>query len=165
MRVDADLLRRQLEYSFYASEAVLKSLRSVKEEDLLRNLGNSHGGLLDSLVHIFQADRVWLSRVLGDPLPALAKSGESWTLDTLHSAWREVAAQWLAWAGSLDDAEAKLAYRNLRGEPFEMPLWQVVFHVVNHGTYHRGQITTMLRQLGYTPAPTDLHTFYLSGRT
>lgn len=165
MNLDSQFLRQQLEYSFRASEQVLQSLRPVAEEDLRRNLGNSHGGLLDAAVHIFQADRIWLSRVTGNPLPSLAKPGESWTLDTLTAAWREVGRQWLEWAGTVRDVREILAYRNLSGQPYEMELWQVVFHLVNHATYHRGQITTMLRQIGHTPVPTDLHTFYLSGRT
>jgi uncharacterized damage-inducible protein DinB len=44
--------------------------------------------------------------------------------------------------------------------PFAQPLWQCLQHVANHSTYHRGQITTMLRQLGAKPAGTDLIGFY-----
>jgi len=53
-----------------------------------------------------------------------------------------------------------VAYKNIKGEPFQSPVWQIVLHIVNHASYHRGQITTMLRQLGHTPVPTDLIAFY-----
>jgi uncharacterized damage-inducible protein DinB len=160
--MDRDVLRIQLEYSFHASGQVLASLERVPEEDLRRALGNSHGGLLDTLIHIYGADRIWLSRVAGRPRTRLFDPGEEWTLQTLRHDWADVRRQWLDWLDSVEDVRARLAYRNLAGEPFDVELWQVVFHVVNHGTYHRGQITTMLRQLGYVPAPTDLHTFYLA---
>jgi uncharacterized damage-inducible protein DinB len=160
--MDRDLLKTQLEYSFRASEQVLASLEQAPDSDLRRNLGSSHGGLLDTLVHIYGADRVWLSRLVGRPRLRMFDPGESWTLESLREDWRELRRGWLEWADSVKDARANLAYRNLSGEPFEVELWQVVFHVVNHATYHRGQITTMLRQLGYKPVPTDLHTFYLN---
>jgi uncharacterized damage-inducible protein DinB len=160
--MDSRLLRTQLEYSFRASEHTLEALRQVPEEELRRDRGNSHGGLLDTLVHIYCSDRVWASRAVGRPLTRLAEPGETWSLDILQTGWQQVGRQWLEWSDSVQDVRAKLAYRNLSGQPLEIELWQMVFHVVNHATYHRGQITTMLRQLGYTPVPTDLHTFYLT---
>jgi uncharacterized damage-inducible protein DinB len=52
-----------------------------------------------------------------------------------------------------------VSYLNLQGQRWEYPLWRQMLHVVNHSTYHRGQLTTMLRQLGAQPAPTDLLVF------
>jgi uncharacterized damage-inducible protein DinB len=114
------------------------------------------------MLHIYGADRVWLSRLVGRPRSAMFDPGESWTLASLREAWRELRRQWVEWVDSVEDPRARLSYQNLSGQPFQVELWQVVFHVVNHATYHRGQITTMLRQLGYSPVPTDLHTFYLT---
>ena len=51
----------------------------------------------------------------------------------------------------MSDFQQVLEYKNLAGQAHSLPLWQVVLHVVNHATYHRGQITTMVRQLGHTP--------------
>jgi uncharacterized damage-inducible protein DinB len=160
--VDSRLLRTQLEYSFHASLRTVEALRRVPDADLRRDRGNSHGGLLDTLAHIYCSDRVWLSRAVGKPRTTLADPGESWSLDILEAGWQHVARQWFEWTDSVEDVRAKLAYRSLSGQPFELPMWQMVFHVVNHATYHRGQITTMLRQAGYAPVPTDLHTFYLT---
>lgn len=50
--------------------------------------------------------------------------------------------------------------RTTKGEPYSHPLWQMMQHLINHGTYHRGQVTTMLRQLGVKPVATDLIAFY-----
>ena len=59
------------------------------------------------------------------------------------------------WHGSLRT-------RAWKGDPFETPLWQIVLHVVNHATLHRGQVMAMLRQLGIPPPPTDLISYYRS---
>jgi uncharacterized damage-inducible protein DinB len=53
-----------------------------------------------------------------------------------------------------------IAYTDMQGNPYESPLWQIVMHVVNHATLHRGQVMAMFRQLGLAPPPTDLMFYY-----
>lgn len=55
-----------------------------------------------------------------------------------------------------------IAYRDTKGNPYASPVWQILLHLTNHGTYHRGQVSNMLRQLGRTPAPQDLIVYYRS---
>ena len=61
---------------------------------------------------------------------------------------------------TLQRLEEDLAYLNRAGQRFCYPLWQQMVHVVNHSTYHRGQITTLLRQLGAEPGVTDFLVYY-----
>ena len=65
-------------------------------------------------------------------------------------------------AAGLSEADwsREASYKTLAGKPFNTPLWQIVLHVVNHGSYHRGQVTNMLRQLGVKPVNLDLVRFY-----
>src|SRR3954451_14640803 len=91
MKIDADFLKLQLDYSRWASDRSLDAARPLTEDELSRDLGNSHGGVLGTLVHIFQADRIWLSRLAGAPRLTLAETGETWTLDTLASQWLKTA--------------------------------------------------------------------------
>jgi uncharacterized damage-inducible protein DinB len=163
-KIDAAFLGLQLDYSRWASERSLEAARPLTEEELARDVGTSYGGVLGTLAHVFQADRIWLSRLQGAPRFALADPDETWTLDALAEAWTRTADGWREWVSGVSDFEKVLDYKNLAGQSHSLPLWQVVLHVVNHGTYHRGQVTTMLRQLGYAPVSTDLHLFYLSRR-
>jgi uncharacterized damage-inducible protein DinB len=164
MKIDPDFLCLQLDYTHWASERTLNAARALTTEELAKDLGNSYRGVGGTLEHIFQADRVWLSRVEGTPRATLFDPEETWTLDSLEEQWGDVAARWRAWAERIDDFGAILHYKNLAGQSQELPLWQVVMHLVNHATYHRGQVTTMLRQLDHKPIATDLHVFYLSRR-
>jgi uncharacterized damage-inducible protein DinB len=164
MKIDKEFLSLQLEYTRWASERSLDAARPLNEEELARDLSNSHGGVLGTLVHIYQSDRVWLSRLQGSPRLKLHDPDEYWTLDTLGAAWEKTAAGFCEWIAEVQDVEKILQYKNQAGQAYALPIWQVILHVVNHATYHRGQITTMLRQLGYTPVATDLHVFYLSRR-
>lgn len=165
MKIDPDFLRLQLDYSRWASERSLEAASALNDEELNRDLGVSYKGVFGTLLHVFQADRIWLSRLRGSPRFSLAEPDESWTLPTLTDGWRNIADGYADWITGVTDAEANLCYKNLAGQDYSLPVWQVVMHIVNHATYHRGQITSMLRQLGYSPIATDLHVFYLSGQT
>ena len=57
-------------------------------------------------------------------------------------------------------AREPVAYSTMEGTPWRQPIWQVLLHVVNHGTHHRGQVSGFLRTLGHTPPVTDLICFY-----
>ena len=164
-RIDAEFLALQLEYSRWASERSIEAARALNDEELTRDLGSSQGGVLGTLTHLYQADRIWLSRLRGTPRFTLGDPDESWTLDSLAEGWKQTAGEFRDWLSGSDDLQAVLTYRNLAGQEHQLPIWQVILHVVNHATYHRGQITTMLRQLGHTPIATDLHVFYLSRKT
>ncbi len=80
------------------------------------------------------------------------------TLDAIRSRWSELEAERGTFLDSLTAArlEADLSYRNTRGETFSAPLRDLLLHVVNHGTYHRGQVVNQLRQLGRPGVSTDL---------
>jgi uncharacterized damage-inducible protein DinB len=164
VQLNADFLKSHLEYTFWANSRVVASIRDVPDEEVRRNCGNSHGGIFDTLLHMFYAERIWLSRTTSMPRLSLSDPEENLTLDTLEPAWRQVEEGWRQWASRVDDPQALLHYRNLAGERHSVKLWEMVFHVVNHGTYHRGQITTMLRQCGRTPVSTDFHVYRLSLR-
>lgn len=165
MQMDKQFLRMHLDYTFWATQRLLDALQSVPADELQRDCGNSHGGIMDTLLHIYYADRIWLSRTTEHPRSTLADAGETWSLEALNEAWREVADGWRRWADGLEDVRASLQYRNLLGQAHSVELWEMVMHLVNHATYHRGQITTMLRQCGQKPVSTDFHVYRQSLRS
>ena len=162
MQIDSKFLARHLDYNRWASERVLESCAVLTEEELTTDLKNSHGGIFSTLQHIFLSDRVWLSRLVGSPRTTFNDPGESWNIITLGPAWGAVHGQFSTWVRGLADTGALLEYRRMDGSVHTQPVWEIVLHVVNHASYHRGQITTMLRQLGQVPANTDLHLYFLS---
>jgi uncharacterized damage-inducible protein DinB len=85
------------------------------------------------------------------------------TLSSLRESWTEQERNLRAFFEIVDDAgmQKVIAYRSLAGVESASPLWQMLQHVVNHATYHRGQLTTLLRQLGAAPPKsTDMIVFY-----
>src|SRR5207249_4959023 len=156
--MDTEALVMQLRYSAWATRRVLESTAALSSDELSRDLGASYGGVLGSLKHIYQADSIWFDRLMGAPTGDLSKYEPS----ADFSEWLPLLDGYVKWAEGLAPADWDriVPYRNVKGEGFQTPVWQIVLHVVNHASYHRGQITTMLRQIGRAPIGTDLITYY-----
>lgn len=161
MAVSADALRSHLDYSAWASGRLLETAAQIPSEDLTRDFDTSEKNVVGTLAHVFAADRLWLGRIQGNP-PASFISSEDRQLAVLQKAWPALLERWRQWAAPLTDRDVcgNVAYRDLAGNPWEQPLWQIVLHVVNHGTHHRGQVSGFLRAMGHNPPPLDLIAFY-----
>jgi uncharacterized damage-inducible protein DinB len=152
-----------VDYNYWARDRVLAAVEPLTPEEFTRDLGNSFRSVRDTLVHIYFAEWVWYSRWQGrsptSPLPADMFPD----LVSVRTAWVDHEKLMRAFLESLEEDGVRrvIEYRLLNGQPGASPFWQMLQHVVNHGTYHRGQVTTMLRQLGAAPPKsTDLITFY-----
>ena len=158
MSIAKELLAQHFEYSLWASLKILKTSQKLSTEAVGLDRGNSFGGILSTLTHIFQADRVWLKRFEGDPYFTLAQAGDSYDLALLEAEWPAVVGAFAAWIRAQDDAkfEERLFWRNVRGEDKTEVIYKILLHVVNHGSYHRGQVITMLKQAGGEVVSTDL---------
>lgn len=155
-------LQDLVEFNYWARDRMLESVAGLSPEEFTRPMGNSFSSVRDTLAHLYFAEWVWYWRWQGVS-PGRAPSAEDFPdLATLKAAWRELETKLREFVGGLDDVRVndEIEYRQLNGQVFRSPIWQMVQHVVNHGSYHRGQVTTLLRQLGGTPAKTDLIAFY-----
>jgi uncharacterized damage-inducible protein DinB len=149
--------RLHLRYSAWASRRLVEAVRAVPDADFEKPVGISHSSLQGTLAHILWADWLWFTRVV-EPMEQPGR-----TRDALEMVWREVQDKWVAWAERASDAELNrvVEYKSiLDGQMARTPAWQIVLHVVNHATLHRGQVMGMLRQIGVAPPPTDLMFFY-----
>jgi uncharacterized damage-inducible protein DinB len=162
-KISAEVLRMHLDYSAWASARLLDAVAALPAAGLARDFGTADKTVIGTLAHIYGGDRVWLARVRGDAPQGLPGS-EIHDLPRLREAWVDVQADWKAWAAPLkdEDFQQAIAYRDLKGNPWITPLWQVVLHVVNHASHHRGQAAGFLRTLGHTPPPLDLIAYYRS---
>jgi uncharacterized damage-inducible protein DinB len=81
---------------------------------------------------------------------------------TLRETWAVHEERLLVFVAGLSQAklDGTMEYKTLKFGVYSNPMWQSMLHVVNHGTYHRGQVTTLLRQLGAQPILLDLMHFY-----
>lgn len=154
-----DELLELLAFHAWASRRTFETVRELSDEQLHRDLGSSFKSVFETLVHTFGADRAWLGRVEGGA-PSRANPADYPDLKTLLAAWNAVLERWPAAVGQLADPKQEIAYKTFAGDPNSNSLEQIVKHVVNHGTYHRGQVVAMQRMMGANAVSTDLIGFY-----
>jgi uncharacterized damage-inducible protein DinB len=149
-------------YTRWANNRILEATAKLSGEELSRELGNSFPSIRATLVHIVGAEWVWLSRWNGESPTALPAWLELLSNEAIRRRFEEIDAERRIYLEHLEEVglNALIRYRNLKGDPFAAPLWQLLLHLVNHSTYHRGQVVTMLRQLGHSAPATDLVQFY-----
>ena len=116
----------------------------------------------DTLAHICGAEWVWHERFQRNSPSALPDLSSLNTAQALRAHWSEQESKLLGFVAGLtqSDLDRVMEYKTLKFGVYRNPLWQSMQHLVNHGTYHRGQVTTLLRQLGGRPILTDLMHFY-----
>jgi len=158
MTISPALLAQHFEYSLWASLKVLEVAEKLSTDVVEKDRGNSFGGILGTLTHVFQADRIWWKRFTGQPYSGLAIEGEVLDLAALKREWPAVMQGFVDWIRSQEagDLEQRLEWRNLKGEEKNEVKYKLLLHVVNHGTYHRGQVITMIKQAGGDVVSTDL---------
>ena len=156
-------LRTMLDYHYWARDRLLDALEPLTPEQLNHDAGSSFKCIRETLVHIYAAEWAWYSRWQGNSPTALLPSDRFPDLVSVRRAWSELEAKVRAFLDGLDEDGIARAfdYKLLSGHTGSSPFWQMLQHVVNHGSYHRGQITTKLRQLGAQPAKSlDMIAFY-----
>jgi uncharacterized damage-inducible protein DinB len=161
MFVPAEVLRSHIDYSAWASGLLVDADAQLTPEELTRDFGTADKSVLGTLVHVFGADRLWLSRLQGGPANQFLTEAD-YQMAVLQNDWPALYKQWKDWAAGLTDeaARAELSYHDMRGNPWRQPLGQLVLHVVNHGSHHRGQVSGFLRTMGHTPPALDLVRYY-----
>jgi uncharacterized damage-inducible protein DinB len=149
-------------FNDWANGILFDALAEIPEEPYLQDMKSSHGGIHGTATHLVGAEKVWLDRWRGDPQAKLIPASEVTSFPALRALWEEVRRQRKGFLETLTESklQAKLELRTSRGETYTHPYWQTFQHLVNHSSYHRGQIVTLLRQIGVKPPPTDLIRFY-----
>jgi uncharacterized damage-inducible protein DinB len=148
-----------LDFHRWATTKTLDSVAKLSDEQLHRDLGSSFNSVFETLVHSFGADRAWLGRLEGQS-PTRPNPSDYPTLKSLREAWEVVFDGWKTTVAKLENPKLLIEYKAYNGDPFSSSLEEIVRHVVNHGTYHRGQVVTMQRILGAEAVSTDLIGFY-----
>ncbi len=161
MHLSTSAIQHHVEYNAWATLHLLNAANELEADELIRDFGTADKSVLGTLVHIFRAERIWLARLQQHVSGVAWSRPEDEQLTTLNAEWPHLHEAWRSWANNLPDSDSErvLSYTDLRGNPWAQPVWQLLLHVVNHSTHHRGQISGFLRALGKTPPPLDFIRF------
>jgi len=145
------------DHNYWARDRQLQACAALTPEQFLRPLGGSYSSLRDTLAHLVAVEWLWLERWRGRSPRSMLPAEDLPTLAAVEDRWRAVERDMREYlAGLTEEAlERPITYVNFRGETWTYLLWRMVSHLMLHQSLHRGQVTTMLRQLGVQPPAVD----------
>lgn len=161
--MNTDYLQLLVDFHYWSRDRMLLAVEALTPDQYAQPMGNSFSSVRETLNHLYFAEWVWYSRWTGVSPTAFPSTDEMPDLVTLRERWTGMERKVRAFLGSVgsDGLDQVVAYRLMSGTEGASPLWQMVAHLVNHATYHRGQVTTLLRQHGVAaPRSTDMITFF-----
>ena len=155
-------VRLLFDYNSWANQRSLEAASQLSDEQFIKPLGSSFPSVRDTLVHICGTEWVWLERCHGRSPATIPDVSHVRTMAALREHWKPQAERLLIFIRGLtqNDLDRVMEYRTINFGVYKNPLWQSLQHLANHGTYHRGQVSTLLRQLGTKAILTDLIHFY-----
>lgn len=151
------------DYNYWANQKILHAASQANQTELTQSTTLSWKNIFETLVHTLAAEWIWRMRCEEGISPQiLLNPGDFDNLAALWSRWREEEAGMRAYLDSLPegDIEQTIRYQNTRGDAFENPLWQILLHVVNHGTQHRAEVAHFLTELGHSPGDIDFSRYF-----
>ncbi len=155
-------MRTLYDYNAWANRRAMEAASKLTAEQFVQPMGSSFGSVRDTLAHVYGAEWIWLERFQGRSPASLPDTTQFKDVASLKERWNEHESRLLGFVRGLTQADLDrvMEYKTLKFGVYSNPLWQSMQHLVNHGTYHRGQVTTLLRQIGAQPILTDLMHFY-----
>lgn len=151
-----------IEYHHWAHHKVLQQLSGVPAGDWNKDTGGSFSSLRALYQHLVEADYRWMQRWKGVPFAEIPKHFVVEDYPSLNAIMRPQLDEMVSVAGQFLSADAGRPVHFITGKGLKVtqPFWQTLYQVVNHGTYHRGQVTNMLRILNHQPVTTDIFLFF-----
>ena len=155
-------LQTLLDYHYWARDRVLAAAELLPPDQFTRDMGASFRSVRDTLAHIYAAEWAWHARWVGQS-PTALPAVEFPDVASIRAKWTALESDVRAFLDSVGESglDRVFDYKMINGQPGSSVFWHMLQHVVNHASYHRGQVTTMLRQLGAAPPESmDLIRFY-----
>ncbi len=145
-----ELLQQYLSYNAWAHQRMFDTLKQLNNDQVNFNVPSSFSSIYKTVLHMLDAESIWWQRIkLAEQIEGPGKTFRG-DLAELEVKLMQQARQWEEWVRNANEMQLVhvFAYQNSRREQFKQQVNEVLLHLVNHNTYHRGQIVTMLHQLG-----------------
>jgi len=150
------------DYGYWANEHLFRVLSQLPDEQFTRNLAGSYGSVRNTLVHMLSAEWGWLERCGGAPRGPALNSSDYPTLASIRERWKQVEGFMREFLSGLNDKdlERPVEFALGGGPQHTKRMGQILHHSANHSAHHRGQVSVLLRMLGYAPGNFDVLLFY-----
>lgn len=142
-------------YNLWANGLLLNVVKTLSEQQRRTEVKSSFSSVHNTLLHLLDAESIWWQRLKLQE--RINRPGDGFTGDfsELSKKLLEQNKLWVEWVNSAGEhtLQHEFIYHNQNGERFKQPVYQMLLHLFNHGTYHRGQLVNLLRQLGVEKIP------------
>src|SRR2546425_7147022 len=154
------------DYGYWANGKLFDVISQLTPEQFTRPLGGSYGSIRNTMVHLLSAEWGWLSRCGGPERGPRLNSADYPKVESLIEVWSKVNVYVREFLSRLKDEDLArdVAFMNDRGETHSMPLGELMQHAANHSVHHRGQVSLLLRLLGYAPGNFDILFYHADKR-
>ncbi|EEM07863.1 DinB family protein [Bacillus pseudomycoides] len=159
--------KNMYKYHLWANKVLLERIKELPSNVLYKEANSSYPNIAQTFSHIYVVDVMWLQVLKGTGMQealeasmALLEKTNLYSVDEFIKYFEELASQYEEWMNSQKDLEQKINLNNPWSGARETAYSEILFHVANHGTYHRGNITTMLRQQGHASTMNDLALYW-----
>ncbi len=145
-------------YHVWANQKLINHIESLSEGLLSRKFNSVFSSIGETFGHMYSVDSAWFQRIQGKSPSQFSTK----IFDDLTEMKKLFASQQSEIQSFLNDVDVEkiVTYQNTKGVPFQNPIYQIVQHMVNHGTYHRGNIASLIRESGHEGVSTD-YIFFL----
>ncbi len=150
-----ELLKQYAAYNIWSNQKIANVILNLTEEKQQAELPSSFSSIYKTVLHMWDAESIWWQRMkLQDRLVIPSENYKGTMVDIINGLAQQ-SNQWAEWISNASDLaiDHVFQYQNTRKEQFKQPIYQMLLHVFNHGTFHRGQLVNMLRQLGVEKIP------------
>ena len=150
-----ELLLQLSAYHLWANDLLLDTITALPQEKHRQEVPSSFNSLYKTVLHLLDAENIWWQRIRLEERIVVPSASFSGDMKVLAAAMKKQSLLWDEWLHAVHEHQLQhvFKYQNSKRESFKQPVYQIVLHVMNHGTYHRGQMVTMLRQLGVDKIP------------
>ena len=162
-----DLLRQYAAYHVWAQQRIDDVLLALPEAQHHQELPSSFTSLYKTVLHMLDAESIWWQRLKLHERILVPSEHFTGDFPALLQTLLQQSKQWEEWVSTASDLslEHVFQYQDRKRDVHKMPVYQMIHHVFNHSTYHRGQLVTMLRQLQVDKIPsTDFSFWVLRGK-
>ncbi len=156
------LLTSFAKYDLWANEALFAVVLQLTKLQQREEIKSSFPSIHKTCFHLLDAYSIWWQRLLKIENIVVPSQVTNYSTTEIVSHILQLNGQWVDWLQTASDTEVEtnLSYKNMHGEIYKQPIQEIVLHVCNHGTYHRGQLVTMFRQVGVEEIPQTDYIFY-----
>ncbi|WP_300598540.1 DinB family protein [Niabella sp.] len=160
--MDKTYFTELMEFNRASTAQVCSWLQQISDAQWQQPIVSSFNSIRETVLHVVNAENAWLQRLNNEAVVRLDQTFTG-SRQELMDLWEQTSRQLSDWVAGFDETKLKTPfhYRRFNGQEYTSLYYQVLAHVVNHATYHRGQLVTLLRQVGFTAVQsTDLIGFY-----